>query len=491
MNVERKKRLQIFLTIMDTIHDFGDDGRYDDPSSYRHDNVKTKVLQSLMEHFTEACFEEIRILGHTNINYKKVKELYSSFYYKDMNIPRDYQQKVKNIVFDILQTFYDVHVEIVKQKDITNQHLYNTVRSFYKSKYIKYILDKNRSDNKLFCVEPKLVKRLTSSTLSTSSYMLKTILIGKFTEYDNQRIMKQVTPFKNISSFFHIEDEVANNVTYEYPCMLSKVLFDYDISREANELLFFDKVGVSKNDIYHMIADKKYMIELRYFSKHDSTGLPLFMKAFVTNERKTTINELEKVTLTTVAKVFKISSNWFDTTNVSKQIKQDVAMLSPYDYVHALYDLKRAMDYLQVKACVSANEQCLFDDTTNVYVSSDRLAVLYAMVNNCPAILTRHDTNINDVVLEVYNLVDKNIQTQQQVAGMMKVLTSHPEKTHTENEYHAKDDLILFTDIIKEKDKSYFQAFLRKYRDLSAGKTHMSFVWYITYKTVFYFLMNT
>lgn len=495
MDENRKKRLQIFLTIMDTIHDFGDDGRYDD--SFTNDKIKPKVLYSLMDFFNEACYEEMRILGNTHLNFRQIKDLYRSFYARKMKIPSDYQIRVKNIVFDILEEFYDISVEIVHQANINNEGIYTTFRSFYDTQFIKYVLDKNRSDNKLFCLDPKHVKTITKTSIVSNSPLLKTILVGKFSEYDNQKISKHITTYKNISSFFHIENsnsEEGNDETFENPCILSKELYDYEISREANELLFLDIVGVNHQTIYHIIHSKQYKIELRYFSNRSTTGLPLFIQAFIAKERRNNANghysieDLEKETLTAIAKVFKISCNWFDVREIAKHIKQDITYLNADDYVLALYDLKRAMDYLQVKACIAANNKNIFEDTKVTFVSSDRLAVLYAMINECPTILTRYDTDVKDTLLEAYR-VDKKQSTS---GGMLKMLSPQSYVRHIDNKTDddsniTRDDVVYFKDIIKQRDNSYFQQFLRRYKEVSKAE-HMPFIWYITYKTLFYFL---
>ena len=70
-----------------------------------------------------------------------------------------------------------------------------------------------------------------------------------------------------------------------------------------------------------------------------------------------------------------------------KSSSTDLVPLSPEEFILALFDFKRSMDYLYVKACQSANASA----TPNhrfVFVSNDRSACLYSILLGNPTILT-------------------------------------------------------------------------------------------------------
>jgi hypothetical protein len=485
MDIERKRRLQIFLTLMDTIHDFGDDGRNKEENC--KDVIKKKVLESLIKYFTEACFNEMSILGKQNYEFKIVKDLYESIYYDEMKIPTDYQSKVREIVFDVLKVFYNIKVEVVNQSQTNNIELYQTTRNLLKTEFIKYILDKNRANNKLFCVEAKEIVRICQNDIDELSPLVKTLLVGKFTEYDNQTLFKHNFKHKNISSYFNNSSKISNDYyeTYGNNCVHGVNNVDYNISKEDNELLLFDKLGVRKNIIYHVIKSEEYLIDLQELKSDSPKGLTLFLKAFIAKERKD-VDYLDKLVLKTLASAFKISCSHFDNQIVRTK---KTAKLNPNEFICALYDLKRAMDYLQVKACAVFNKNNVFDNTKVVFVSSDRLSFLYAITNECPSILTKQCDDSNDVKMELYHLIPKTthqggmIKTIQPKEIYMRNINMTYEYTIDDNEY--TDEKVKLKDVIIKGNKTDFGKFLRQYKEL---RSEMSYVMYIAYKTVFYFL---
>ncbi len=92
-----------------------------------------------------------------------------------------------------------------------------------------------------------------------------------------------------------------------------------------------------------------------------------------------------------------------------KEQSTDYIDLYPEEFNLALLDFKRAMDYLQVKACVESNKQN--EEVSYVFVSQDRPAILFALLNNCQCIKTTQmkktnkKTNVvkGDNILTLYN----------------------------------------------------------------------------------------
>jgi hypothetical protein len=90
----------------------------------------------------------------------------------------------------------------------------------------------------------------------------------------------------------------------------------------------------------------------------------------------------------------------------SERLSRDIIILEENDYVLALFDLKRAMDYLQVKACVSANEK---DKKNYIFVSNDVLAITFALMNRQPCLKTAEIGKVKIGTLYNYNKKRKDI----------------------------------------------------------------------------------
>jgi hypothetical protein len=157
-------------------------------------------------------------------------------------------------------------------------------------------------------------------------------------------------------------------------------------------------------------------------------------------------------------------------------------MLNEDQYIQALYDLKRAMDYLPIKACHMANKRKPMD-TTFVYISQDRLAIMYSLLQGCPCLYTRQDkTGI------IYN----PSQGPQEGSGNIKEPNnSNSDKSSmigTDPEQKSYFNTIPYKDVLHDNDDSMFQQFLRALNTVSGKKT-IDFFWYIVFKTLFYFFM--
>lgn len=80
-------------------------------------------------------------------------------------------------------------------------------------------------------------------------------------------------------------------------------------------------------------------------------------------------------------------------------------------YLLSLFDLKRAGDYLAVKACVEANRNAP-EGTKYVFISNDQLAILYALMQNVPCIQTTLMGRKKDkLFLTIYN-IHREVQSQ-------------------------------------------------------------------------------
>lgn len=482
MDIERRKRLQIFLTIMDTLHDFTDEKR--NPSDY----LRARIMMTLLEPFDDACEKERDVLGKYNTNYSNFKSLYKNIYHSgEFKLPTNYQQQIREIVLSILREFYDIEIKTISVKNMSNVDLYSHVQEMTHTKYVKYVLDKNCADNNIFCIQPDKVNELVSGNVQgTMQELLKTIWRGKFYEYDNQNNRYSGTEdlnteIGNIRNYFGIAGDDGK------VCILNKDVCNYELEKSKNELLFFDKFGVKKSGdeyiVFHSVENKDYIVDVGKFPRNSLKGLSLFLKAFI--EEGKTIAELEKITIKTMAKVFKISCSFFD---LPDYYRNKVLEMNPKYYMYALYDLKRSMDYLQVKACSIANSKNVFENTSCVFVSSDRLAMLYSLTNEVPTLLTKLDGSAK--VFKCSPL--KRFDEGELVGGLSfdsKVIFN--DKLYLEKENvrrFVEMDKIPFDHILyNNEDSDMFGKFLKIYAQ-KCGQDSMSFIWYMTYKTIFYFI---
>ncbi len=167
----------------------------------------------------------------------------------------------------------------------------------------------------------------------------------------------------------------------------------------------FDKLGCYYNKIV-----KDFQIGFQYISnrwepfdlqkgKTQKTGLPLFMLYINEINKKTlgykSITKLSKkvkdelldttknIALKAIQDAYKFTVKFTKTNNASTS---NILQFEPYEFVLALFDIKRSMDYLFVKACQIANKNT--ENTKYVFVSNDRSAICYSILMGNPSILT-------------------------------------------------------------------------------------------------------
>jgi hypothetical protein len=278
------------------------------------------------------------------------------------------------------------------------------------------------------------------------------------------------TVFDIVLSCLNIEMETIENHTM-YTSIIDDGIFlaNYQLTKQDRELLFFDTLGVKRFGdnyiIYHTFGNKECHISF------DDLDLIKIAKLSETSS----IEDVEKSALTTIKNVFKIVCTKFDNDETPDDTIQ---FLNVQNYTYALYDLKRAMDYLPVKACKNANMK--FGETAFIYVSQDRLAVMYAILQNCISILTKPNKTI---------VIYKNTTFTNLIGG-----TDKPKYPNTEiemnetidSEYIEFNDAIPFDDLAVSEN-NLFTEFLTTYKNVS-NKKHISFFWYVVYKTLFAFI---
>ena len=268
--------------------------------------------------------------------------------------------------------------------DVQGLAVYDVVKRFFGATGISYVTDANKINNEWFCVNGKP----------------HTYYQGKFMNYDS---CKQGTKTQTGGNS---NDELDFGDEHKTSCFKSEFQ-EYELSKKNGELLFIDKLFVQKDimGIYEVVHDigkhRNNLIDTKdtqdnsntNHKSKDPTGLSLFLLIFNEINKKTlgfknlnkqTIRDLKEkindVGLQSLKETYKITL-----TDVDEE-DNDYVKLSPEDFVLALIDLKRSMDYLYVKAACEANKKR--DGTTYVFVSSDRSAICYALFLGTPCIHT-------------------------------------------------------------------------------------------------------
>ena len=405
--------------------------------------------------------------------------------------------------------------------------LYEMLSNLSGRRFVKYVLDKNNTDNTLFCVDSKIIKHTTNVTTIDKiirPFIFKSMYKGLFDDFDYQR--NKVDTRKNNSNNNNNNNSNTNNATLSDAKIAAKKLLncchkdhtEYSMRKEDQETMVLTEIGVKHNAmlnrnvgpsrtqkpayglyISHTDRDKVVNVPVRFQNdtnssidnnsgeggKKESKGLTLFLRTIIqlgTDDLRT----LQMVALRSIDNIFSLRCDRFPTMYADAAIDTFVS-LSQVRFVKALYDLKRAGDYLPVKATRNANIAFAHHDTIYFYVSSDRLAVAYALLQGCPCI---HVVNGgND--FKIYNprgqvMVGGRGSIS---SGKKTVARRPPTTTNRRNEEEMLSyDLYMrmrLDDLVPESPSSEFEAFLVRYRH-AFDETYMTYFWYVVYRFLFF-----
>jgi hypothetical protein len=257
--------------------------------------------------------------------------------------------------------------------DSTQQpEIFHSILSEYFEGHVVYVTDANKIDNEWICFHAPQ----------------STYYEGKFVEYDSFK--QNITQGTQHIDGFDFDDSTS----------CSKTEFQqYSLSRQNGELLVLDTLGVRENnyefELIQEVNNIQYIISTNQGdSKNDPRGLTLFLLLFNEINKKTlgfkVLNKstkidlkkkIESVGLAALRRTYKI------TLDIDDDSTGNYTKLPPEQFILALFDLKRSMDYLYVKACAEANKKEK-DGRRFVFVSSDRSAICYSLMLDNPCILT-------------------------------------------------------------------------------------------------------
>jgi hypothetical protein len=341
-----------------------------------------------------------------------------------------------------------------------NVVFYNWMKTLYRSRYIKYFQDANTSmPRNLLCIQPitnvgldepnnqsyyigtaKLydpgsripvtksapsapIAPIAPSAPSTSATPSKSRFFSKKMEQDikEQEVKEQEVKEQEVK-----EQEVKD-------CNFVIPNLTYTLTKDKGELLLFDKMefidSTSTSEfgkIKVFIGSKFVDLETERISK-ESKGVEFFKQIIYEirkyhYEREGLDAPQQRTLFTDLLKILnnetnKIIKKYYKIT--LEQTRNDtVFQLSEDDYIRAIFDFKRSGDFGQVAAVKAAMDQ-FSDDVCPIFVSLDRIAILYAIYLNIPCIY-RGDTKSGDILIKCFNFKQRYPKDEAEIAKTIR-----------------------------------------------------------------------
>ncbi len=424
--------LQQFLSLMDTIHDYGNTTRttkailrkedIDEDDENEVETVsfnKAYLLDFLMLSLVQGKFkdniglatQQNYLINRENCKSQKIKgnrlsqNICSRFYfptYENKIIFRS--PKPEGITKDILwasKTFPDTPKSLQTPLSNTYTNDFETILTIYNKNFTKISKTSTPSEvvskidtilstfAQLFNCEKKQLKYIIDANALENQIFDKCKYEGLFNDYDAVIKCKNTQPDNAEVEFEDLEFSQES---------IDKI--EYVLEKKKQELILLNRLGAftynTKYGIYYEYNGVNYRINIDENSKDFAQGLSLFVQLInAINEKTLGVqqlrkpskeklrNKLEKLGLEILMLRYSIGIDMF----VNERKPRGILILNKLDFVMALFDFKRSMDYLYVKACDKVNKKA-GSNTKYVFVSSDRSAIFYALNLGCPCILT-------------------------------------------------------------------------------------------------------
>jgi hypothetical protein len=275
-------------------------------------------------------------------------------------------------------------------------NLYDYLKLVYNANKIMYVPDANALGKDMLCI---------------NDMGHPTVYKGIFDQYD----------FSNTSTSGGAPKKKPSQVSAasSSSSCLQREFQEYALSSNEKELLALPIMQVgfdAGNNEY--ILKHKLMIDLD-FEKKQRAGILLFVKCllklrtYLGSLRYLTPDEKRELEAELQSESLKLIYGMYRITLTKDDMKDKDKVRN---YLLSLFDLKRSGDYLAVKACAEANKNAP-EGTKFVFVSNDQLAILYAHMQNIPCILTTLMGRKKDkLFLTIYN-IHRQVRDPQDVAS--------------------------------------------------------------------------
>ena len=458
MDPYQQQRLQRFLSIADTIHDFGDMSRYpvtestDTPDKRRE--LKERIVASLVEDISDGMLEEYHesLLYPDDENAKALVEIYRSAFQGGMHVPTKIADEdsitdaIKITLGNFGRDYFGEGDDYVRYEfdpeDITPEQLYGYLSELSGKRFVKYVLDGNQIDHDLFCVDPHTIK-------SESDCDDKDIV-----EYVIQKTSNELLELTEIGG----KHASQNNQKY-------RVVYSYGTETDV-------PVAFQKKQLYK--------------------GITLFDRAIVELGTTTDLTTLQNTALQVIDDVFSLRCDRYANIYQSSSEHRHVSVrwTEPTKFPKALYDFKRAMDYLPVKAAKNANIAFSQHDMLYFYVSSDRLAIAYAILQGCPCILVAPSGRIFHIYNPKGQVMLGGRKADSRTPFLEKLLSPSTNNERTERDMKSYEEYmkVHIENILPEGEpETKFDKFLAKYR-AEFEEQEIDYFWFVVYRFLFFFL---
>ena len=460
------KDFQRYLTIVDTINDFGSSSR----SNY--DQIERKELKNhIMFSLFDKIGDNLYNLPRNDINNRYLKPCYDKLmkafrpplgsnarkeFHRPSDVENNTDEKFKQYLREngndyITKGNYYQTIENMTEFDLDSDlvpdkgWLFRELKDLTQGKMIKYVLDKNIAKKKIFCN-------------STFQYR------------DSMYINANTQNKNNNSNVFKDDDDCFH-----------KDIVEYKITKDDGETFILDELGVKKEGqsykLYYSCNGSNH-ISINFDVNIKAQQLTLFLKAA---EELDKIETLEAESLKVLDSMFKIRCLKYNKYNTAST-SEEYVILNEEEFLRVLFDLKRCMDYLPVKAALNANKKLNVKNIIYFFVSSDRLAIIYALLQKCPCIYVPDNANI----FHVYNY-NSNLSMEQ--TGGLKV---SPQSTKITNKKSRSKEKFYFENFkistligdIDDKNKSAFEEFMLNYQK-KFNVDYLNYFWFIIYRFIF------
>jgi hypothetical protein len=484
MDTNQQHRLQRFLSIVDTIHDFCDISRYpitNATNTYeKRADLRERIIHTLNIDIYDAMKDEVRELTlHPEIqNAQDLISLYDTAIDNELVIPKSIYNEdsivdvIKRCFLAIGHDYITENEKYIKysfeREEMTAEYLYEVISNLSGKRFIKYVIDKNQTDNFLFCVDPNIIRDTTNSSIVNNDikpFIFKSRYKGLFDDFDNQR--NKVSSNINNNSIIKDSNDCCHKDYVEYKITLSNF-----------ETLVLYELGTKNTKMFHCIEEGSD-VKINFMKNQKHQGLSLFIVAITElNDRYT----VEKAALQAISDMFGLRCDRY-VNLYTNNTNANYVVISQKQFQKTLYDLKRGMDYLPVKATKNANNAFTSQDMIYFYVSSDRLAITYALLQGCPCIFvekggsTFHIYNPKGQVMVGGQLNNRNTSKQK-----LQKLTTADYKSY---DYFMK----LYVDelVTEQESVTKFDELLKAYKN-KFKEVYIDCFWYIVYRFLFFMI---
>jgi hypothetical protein len=382
-----------------------------------HDGFRESLGLSRKQHYIKDkkanCSNIHKI--NDNLTAKDFCELIYADTYPINNLSRSIA-KLEEKILDISTTYATQYIKNSSKKVIS----YKNINSLKESKYVKVCLGKknalegiyknaNTSSNQFLNIV-KLFYDVDEVYFAYDSNGIENIWM------ENNRYKGVFVDFDSLNQDAKIKIKKGGMPLGFIDRNYEEEFQQYKLTKKKHELILFDTISIINKE-------NNYIVKLSFGSQtkeikteNRSKGLPMFLKFFDEITKRTlgyknisTSNfikdqlakGLKKLCLDEFKIMYKITLQELDDS------EKEYLKLKKEDFIKALFDIKRSMDYLYVKACCTANMREKLaanpgfpinakkainlpnkQEKKFIFVSLDKSAIAYALMLNTPCILT-------------------------------------------------------------------------------------------------------